>query len=409
MVETHTHRDQDIVWEMIQSFMQWVEGANLQSYEWFDIWGTSFGGWAKTLYVRNKFLGSFAVAPIVFLDLIYPGFRKSFVQKRAFPICHAQMGMGYLNVWKVTRDDRWLAKAEGLVEPLMEMASPHAHGLGWGMKHEWMTVQGLIPSDTPCNTQTAYPYEFFVRLFEETRQNRYEEYLKGIAVHVANDFPEWRVGQALVSSYSTIDRRRVVNANSYRMFMLIDAGKRFGNRMCTEKGMATLRYILSRQNEDGSWHYSEDQEFVDTYHTCFVLKNLMKVRNLLTENTSELDVAIQKGLSYYFKRLFDKHGYPIPYSIKPRFVLHRYDSYDLAESIGLLADIEGQDDRLAGLIQFAYEEFQVQEGWFIFRKYPLPWIKGIPYMRYANSAMFLALTKVLVKMKNRNLDSGDKN
>jgi hypothetical protein len=59
------------------------------------------------------------------------------------------------------------------------------------------------------------------------------------------------------------------------MYMLVDEGKRFDNKEYLNKGLATLHYILAKQNSDGSWPYSQDQEFVDCYHTVFVIKNLI--------------------------------------------------------------------------------------------------------------------------------------
>jgi hypothetical protein len=257
-----------------------------------------------------------------------------------------------------------------------------------------MTVQGLIPPGTPCNTQTAYAYEFFKQLHDITGHQEYIEYLSRIAKHVAYDFPERRIGDSLVCSYSMMDRAEVVNANSYRALMLIDAGTRFNDPEYLEKGIATLRYVLSMQGQDGSWPYSEDQPFIDNYHTCFIIKNLYKCKRVLGD-TLGIENAIQRGLSYYFSYLFDRDGYPIPFAVKPRLTLYKYDSYDLAESISLLAELDIEHERIIQLIHLAKTRFQTKDGWFIFRRYPFPHLKGIPYIRYANSAMFLALTKVL--------------
>lgn len=303
--------------------------------------------------------------------------------------------MGYLNLYKATNNPDFLKKSKSFVAPLIEMSSPLKKGLGWGMKHRWMTISGIIPEDTPCNTQTSYVYEYFMKLSEIHDSEKYDEYLQKIAWHVANDFHEWQIGDTLACSYSTVDRRRVVNANSYRALMLIDAGKRFDNSEYLTKGIATLKYVINMQNKDGSWPYAEDQSFVDTYHTCFVLKNLYKIKKILGDDSLGIDQAIEKGLKYYFLNLFNDEGIPIPFSVKPRLTLHKYDSYDIAESIGLLAELNIENKIVTGLINFVKTNFQTKKGWFIFRIYPFVKIKGIPYMRYANSAMFLALTKVI--------------
>ncbi|MCP4976872.1 MAG: hypothetical protein GY931_11980 [Maribacter sp.] len=390
--------DYQMVMVMIKSFLQWLKTTSLKSFDWHDIWGMSIGSSAKIFYAKNKILGMFAVSPLLFLDLVYPNCRKFFVRKRSFSICHAHVGMAYLNLFKITEQQEYLQLAESLVEQLLNMTSTQAHGLGWGININWTTTGGLIPTNTPCNTQTAYVYEFFSQLHEITGNQLYLEYLKKISYHVAYDFPEWRIGDSLACSYSMVDMKRtaVVNANSYRALMLVDAGERFNNREYMEKGISTLRFVLSMQNKDGSWPYSEDQNFVDHYHTCFVIKNLFKLKKILSNNAAELDNTIQRGLSYYFSNLFDSNGYPIPFAVKANPTFHKYDSYDVAESIGLLAELDIEYKKIIRLCHFAKARFQTKDGWFIFRYYALPFLKGIPYIRYANSAMFLALTRVLL-------------
>jgi hypothetical protein len=380
---------------MINQLMKWIKQSEMMSYDWWDLWATSFGGWAKSFYSKNKILGIFIISPIFLFDLLYPNFRKFFAEKRAYPICHAQIGLGYLNLYEVTKQEEFLTKAEALVDQLIAMASPHIRGLGWGMKHNWMTLKGLIPKDTPCNTQTAYPFEFFEQLYNLTGRHKYMYYLEQISEHIANDFHEWYEGDWLISSYSTIDSSKVVNANSYRMLMLLRAGKLFNNQEYFKKGLSTLRYVLSMQKQDGSWPYAEEQPFVDNYHTCFIIKNLFKIKKIASVHASAVEYSIARGLSFYFSHLFDSNGYPVPFAIKPRLVIHKYDSYDLAESIGLLAELKIEHKKMNRLLHFAKKNFLTREGWFVFRRYPFLHINGIPYLRYANSAMFNALTKAL--------------
>ncbi len=403
LAEIHKDAAKGAIWELIEPFLQWAESVEYESFDWWDLWGTNCGCWAKKTYVRNKYLGTPAVALIAALDVVYPNFRRWVAEKRAYPICLAHVGLGYLNLWEVTGRREYLKQAEALVEPLLRMAAGEARGLGWGFKHNWATVQGVIPADTPCNTQTAYAYDLFAKLLKATGNHVYLEYLASIAAHVANDFPEWHEGEALVCAYSTIDKRKVVNANSYRMVMLLDAGIRFENQGYLDKGIATLRYVLAMQNADGSWPYSEDQSFVDTYHTCFVLKNLQRARSMLDVCQLKVNDSIRKGVQYYCEHLIDRQGHPIPFSVKPRLTLQKYDSYDLAESIGLLAELNIYPERLAHLLRFAKTTFQTDEGWFIFRVYSFWPSDGIPYMRHANTAMFLALTKALTIPSTRTI------
>jgi hypothetical protein len=383
----------DGVAEMLERFIPWVESVNYESFDWWDIWGSSWGRRAKILFLRNKIVGAAAVIPVLIADIIYPQFRSLFVMKRQFPVSTCQIALGYLHLFEISRNDRYLKKAEAMVPVLIGLASVAARNLGWGIRHEWTTVQGTVKSDTPCHTQTAYGYEFFVKLYDLTGNATYKDYIERIARHICYDYPEWWDGDKLTSAYSTMDRRSVVNANAYRMYMLLDAAERFENDVYREKGLATLRYVLSTQNPDGAFPYSADQSFVDGFHTCFVLKNICKIRLLISRESIDVERALKKGVDYYLEHLISADGYPIPFSVKPRGILYEYDCYDFAECINLLVDLKIRGDIVQRLIDFVRVRFQTNEGWFIFRLYPLVRFKGVPYMRSANAAMFLALAK----------------
>jgi len=341
-------------------------------------------------------LGAFAVAPSIACDLFVPGCRRLLAPRRRHPISMAQLGLGLLNLYRASGDRRHLEDAEAFVKPLLDVAAAVPGGVGWGMNFDWPTVDGVVRRHTPCHTQTAYAYDFFAALADTGAAPKYEDLLQRIAQHTSRDYHEWREADHLISAYSTADRRRIVNANSYRMALLLDAGQRFGVAEYTEKGLATLAYVLSMQQADGAWPYSETEPFVDTFHTCFVIKNLIRARRASAVDPATVDAALDHGLRYYLGALFDDDGLPVPFAVAPRLTLQRYDAYDIAESIGLLAELRIEPERLARLVRFVSQRLQTSAGWFRFRIYRVPTPAGIPYMRWANSAMFLALTKVLL-------------
>ena len=96
-----------------------------------------------------------------------------------------------------------------------------------------------------------------------------------------------------------------------------------------------LRFVLENQNPDGSWFYAMDgvRDFVDHYHTCFVMKALAKI-HALTGDAATLK-ALGKGVSYYLNNLFDSDGLPKPFSRAPRLTVYKRELYDCAECINL--------------------------------------------------------------------------
>ncbi len=71
----------------------------------------------------------------------------------------------------------------------------------------------------------------------------------------------------------------VINASAYRAFLLTKAGIELSEPRYLEVARRNLNFVLASQNTDGSWFYSTDgkRDFVDHFHTCFVLKALAKI------------------------------------------------------------------------------------------------------------------------------------
>ena len=73
-----------------------------------------------------------------------------------------------------------------------------------------------------------------------------------------------------------------------------------------------MRFVLESQNKDGSWYYATDgqRDFIDHFHTCFVLKALAKIEALTGD--ADCTRAIERGVAYYVQNLFDASGMPSP-------------------------------------------------------------------------------------------------
>ena len=95
-----------------------------------------------------------------------------------------------------------------------------------------------------------------------------------------------------------------------------------------------MNFVLENQNPDGSWYYAVDgRDFIDHFHTCFVMKALAKIHTL-TGHRETLD-ALEKGVKYYLDNLFAEDGLPKPFSKAPRLIVYKRELYDCAECINL--------------------------------------------------------------------------
>src|SRR5204862_6401290 len=140
-----------------------------------------------------------------------------------------------------------------------------------------------------------YAYEAFLQVAEllesEVRGQRsavrqgllaeYERIMESIARHAAFDINDFPVGENASScSYTPFDKGGVINAAAYRSFLLTSASQIFNEKKYWLTAERNLNFVLNNQNPDGSWYYAVDgvREFVDHYHTWFLMKALAKIQ-----------------------------------------------------------------------------------------------------------------------------------
>jgi hypothetical protein len=155
-----------------------------------------------------------------------------------------------------------------------------------------------------------------------------------------------------------------------------------------------LNFVLENQNPDGSWFYAVDgvRDFVDHFHTCFVLKALAKIHSL----TSYPGIfgTLSKGVSYYLNDLFDSDGLPKPFSRAPRLTVYKRELYDCAECINLCLLLRDRFPQLETTLQIVVEavlrDWVKPDGSFRSRKLYLGW-DSVPMHRWGQAQMFRSL------------------
>ena len=104
----------------------------------------------------------------------------------------------------------------------------------------------------------------------------------------------------------------VINAVSYTMYAssLQWQFASHEQRDRIEARVAKLyNFIRRRQRSDGSWFYSPDgRSFIDCFHSCIVLKNIVKAGRILTLPDSASIVAA--GYNYLQKSFWDQGKRP---------------------------------------------------------------------------------------------------
>jgi hypothetical protein len=128
------------------------------------------------------------------------------------------------------------------------------------------------------------------------------------------------------------------------------------------------------------------------------LKALAKIEALTGK--VECTKAIERGIDYYVRNLFDERGRPKPFSRPPRLIVYRRELYDYAECINLGVLLRRRFEKLDRLVDGVLNEvltvWQKPDGSFRTRQLFLGW-DNVPMHRWAQAQLFRSLCFLLVR------------
>lgn len=389
-----TDRQQKIM-ETLVRFADWLDQYGETSQDHQDFYASKLGRAAKNIYYKNRLAGTLAVAPMVFCEAFAPWTRRFFFPRMRLPIADAHFAMGFGCLHQATGEKRHMDRAVHFLNVLEETRCPTYKNHGWGYPFDWQTQAGILAAGTPLITTTPYCYEAFDSVYRIDGNPAWRAVMLSIAEHALNDYidHETRPGAA-TCSYTPYAEVNVVNASAYRAALLCQAYETFGDERYRDTAHRNLAFVLDSQNDDGSWPYAVDgkRNFIDHFHTCFVLKGLAKSERITGD--AALTRAIESGVSYYVDHLFDEDGLPKPFSRRPRLTVYRRELYDCAECLNLGALLRGRFPQLDRVVDRTLDDtlrnWVRPTGAFRSRKLLAGW-DNVPMHRWGQSEMFRSL------------------
>jgi len=322
--------------------------VNHPAYDPYDLWSTASGIKVRRLFYQGRLSGKAGAIGIGLIDWLLPIFARALLKCNPgnYPVTIALQIQRRL----LTGDMDPNSVNEALELLRNTSVDPTGKtGWAWGLGFPWMSKNGLYSAVVPFITHTPYVMEALLGLAREDRTG-----IPAKQLFLASwDFllslrTMYQSEDQLALSYAPLEEpRMVVNANAYAAFAYAMHFS-YGIEELKPKSLIRVKKLLvwisAQQQKNGSWlYYADDQagNFIDCFHSCFVVKNLIKVRTLLAGEPLKIDSTIEKGWRFIQSNFFDHHS-----GLCRRFTQRdikdpfRWDLYDQAEYLGLLIDFD---------------------------------------------------------------------
>jgi hypothetical protein len=170
------------------------------------------------------------------------------------------------------------------------------------------------------------------------------------------------------------------------------------------------KFLLKHQRSNGAWPYSYYISMKRYYwqldfHQGFIIDSLNAIFPYLKEGLRErVRRSIEMGINFYMNKQFTKEGvsyyrYPLKYPV---------DIHNQAQGIITFSKLylstknKNFSEFACKIARWTVKNMQSPEGYFYTHKWPL-FLNKIPYMRWGQAWMMLALATLLGALKNEDL------
>jgi hypothetical protein len=323
-----------------QIFRQFCLSNDLATYDPYDIWKTSIGFRVKNLFNISRFLGAIPAMILTLYDLLLNNRFRFGYKKQEYPIVRALAAQVLLNNYQRYNDKELLPFVENHLAWLEENMSKGYTGACWGLGFRWSALKNVMyEENTPHTTHTPYALEAFHLYNQLVGAPEYIDLIKSCFRYYEKDvFVMFEDDDMMAVSYGPFKDRIVINASSYTLYAYSIFLEYFPehHNYILKKIMKLYRFILENQQTDGSWFYCPDDKnsFIDCFHTCIIVKNLLKANNNV--KIEGLEIIVGKGYKYITEHFFNKK-----YGLYKRFTkinkpsLTKFDLYDNAEVLNI--------------------------------------------------------------------------
>ena len=329
------------------------------SHDPYDIWASPRLGKMKYRWSNGEFLPKLVIPFVGIVEVLFPVFfrrilgtkKHKFAHVEALKYCYGDLESGQF---------------------LETVSDLRVNDSAWGLPFGWYSKNGIYDGNTPYITNTPYVMEALISCAADQRYHDKAtdlfygtwDFLESLPIKYENK-------NMLALSYAPVDEPRIViNANSYSAFayaLHVAHGRQEIKETALQRSRMIIAWLLDQQNSDGSWDYYADSEvgnFIDCFHSCFIIKNLIKVRALIDLDNILLDEAIKKGWEFIRNELYDSESHLCRrFSGRGHRDPFQYELYDQAEYLGLLVDF-GLLKEAKKLVAVVDEEFRRGDSWY---------------------------------------------
>jgi hypothetical protein len=285
--------------------------------------------------------------------------------------------------------DERRARASQCVSWLSDMRLPNYEQACWGYHFDVQTSVLRYPRTEPNTIATAFAGMALVDAYEAFGDEQALSLARGAASFFLEHVPQTEGDGGAYFGYLVGDRTPIHNASMLVCALLARVHAVAPDPSITPAVERGVAYCQAHQRDDGSWPYGErdDLGWVDGFHTGYVLDSLVACAKAGVGDVD--DAAIERGLAYYRRELFESDGTPKYYPDET----YPIDSQCVAQGIQTFA-LAGDVTHACKVFDWSQEHMRRSDGAYVFQR-RRRWANRTPHVRWTQAPMLTALAHLV--------------
>jgi hypothetical protein len=320
------------------------------------------------------------------------------IKKEINPKAYGLFLQAYSIRYQATGDPEDLARADYFFDWLSKNYSKGYSGKCWGYNFPWASPEKYMKPFIPSAVVTGFVVKGLYAYYHASPKAETIELIESACRFLDQDLEKVADETGLSISYTPIKKDVCYNASLLAAESMARLASLKPSEDYAQKAIRAVEYVLARQQETGMWKYSLNLETgverhqID-FHQGYVLESIFEIKRLLNIERPDWDDALKRGLTFYIEKQFEPEGWS--HWRLPR--VYPVEIHNQSQGIITLLKLKAYHPRalpFAGTIaEWTIDHMQAARGSFYYQKFRR-YTNKIPYMRWSQAWMFLALTQL---------------
>lgn len=380
--------------ESLVRLQKYVESVQYRGYDPYDTLNAAFpfrkcGKWLPVLAIQFQKKNPINIRPLL-------GIKHEYNAKAVGLFLNA-----YCILQKANTQSDYSRQIHFLFDWIVHNRSARYSNYCWGYNFDWASPVKYLKADEPNIVVTSFVAKGVFEYYKLTNDPKALQILESVCDFITKDLPVTETDQGICFSYTPVMKECCYNASLLGAEVLIRMFSLNKKAEYMSLSKRAIDFVLAEQHGDGHWNYSKnlstgkERRQID-FHQGYVIDSIREYIKYSIDNHERYLGAIKKGLMYYRNEQFFDNGqsrwrvpktYPVDIHHQSQGII------TFSRAAGIDPDYLEFANTIAG---WTIKNMQDKEsGYFYYRKNRF-YTNKIPYIRWSQAWMFLALAELHV-------------